>query len=224
MRGLPGWITGQARVVPFNDVAALETALPADDVALVLAELAMTNAGFLLPEEGFHDTLRRLTREHETLLAIDETHSLVCAHGGLTAKWELDPDMLVVGKSIAAGVPLAAYGMRDEIAALIAPPEQSRVVSGVVVGEVSTGGTLFANALSMAAGRAALLEVLTEDAFEHTAALGDRMAAGLREAIAGAGVDWSVAQVGGHAFTSSRRRRPATRRDRARPTTPTFVP
>jgi glutamate-1-semialdehyde 2,1-aminomutase len=200
MRGLPGWITGQARVVPFNDVAALETALARGDIALVLAEAAMTNVGFLLPEEGFHEALRRLTREHGTLLAIDETHTLVCAHGGLTGTWALDPDMLVVGKSIAAGVPLAAYGMRDAIAALIAPPEQSRVVSGVVVGEVSTGGTLFATALSMAAGRAALREVLTEAAFAHTAALGERMAAGLRGAIGRAGLGWSVVQAGGHAY------------------------
>jgi glutamate-1-semialdehyde 2,1-aminomutase len=200
MRGLPGWITGEARVVPFNDVAALETALAGDDVALVLAEPAMTNAGLLLPEEGFHDALRGLTREHGTLLALDETHSLVCAHAGLTGKWGLDPDLLVVGKSIAAGVPLAAYGMRDEIASLIAPPEHSRVVSGVVVGEVSTGGTLFANALSMAAGRAALLEVLTEDAFQRTATLGERMAVGLRDAIARAAVGWSVAHLGGHAY------------------------
>ena len=201
MRGLPGWITGQARVVAVQrrrgarNGARGRTTSPSSST-----EPAMTNAGFLLPEEGFHDELRRLTREHGTLLAIDETHSLVCAYGGLTGKWGLDPDVLVIGKSIAAGVPLAAYGMRSEIASLIAPPEQSRVVSGVVVGEVSTGGTLFANALSMAAGRAALLEVLTEDAFERTAALGERMAAGLRDAIARAGVGWSVAQVGGHAY------------------------
>jgi glutamate-1-semialdehyde 2,1-aminomutase len=200
MRGLPSWITGQARVVPFNDVASLETALAAQDVALVLAEPAMTNAGFLIPQDGFHEALRQLTREHGTLLAIDETHSLVCSHGGLTGKWGLDPDMLVVGKSIAAGVPLAAYGMSEQIASLIAPPDEHRVVAGVAVGEVSTGGTLFANALSMAAGRAALLEVLTEEAFEHTAALGERMAAGLREAIARAGLGWSVAQIGGHAY------------------------
>jgi glutamate-1-semialdehyde 2,1-aminomutase len=200
MRGLPRWVSGQARVVPFNDVAALETALAPGEVAVVLAEPAMTNVGFLLPENGFHEALRRLTREHGTVLAIDETHSLVCAHGGLSGKWGLDPDMLIIGKSIAAGVPLAAYGMRDEIATLIAPPEESRVVSGVVVGEVSTGGTLFANALSMAAGRAALLEVLTEEAFAHTAALGERMAGGLREAIARAGLGWSVVQVGGHAY------------------------
>ena len=86
----------------------------------------MTNAGFLLPEPGFHEALRRLTREAGTLLAIDETHTLVCAYGGLAREWELEPDFLTVGKSIAAGVPLAAYGMTDEIAALIAPPEEAR--------------------------------------------------------------------------------------------------
>jgi glutamate-1-semialdehyde 2,1-aminomutase len=200
MRGLPRWVSGQARVVPFNDLGAVQAALEPGDVALVLAEPAMTNAGFLLPEDGFHNGLRRLTREAGTLLAIDEVHSLVCAHGGLSGAWGLEPDFLSVGKSIAAGVPLAAYGMTAEIGALIAPPEESRVVSGVAVGEVSTGGTLFANALSMAAARAALSDVLTEEAFERTATLGERMAAGLREAIDRAGLRWSVAQAGGHAY------------------------
>ena len=199
-RGLPPWITTQARVVAFNDVAALQAALASGDVALVLAEPAMTNVGFLLPQPGFHDALRRLTREAGTLLAIDETHSLVCSYAGLAREWGLEPDCLVVGKSIAAGVPLAAYGMRDEIAALIAPPEEARVVSGAVVDEVATGGTLFGNALSMAAGRAALLEVLTPDAFARTAALGERMGAGLRAAIERAALPWSVVQHGAHAF------------------------
>ena len=199
-----------------------EAALAPGDVALVLAEPAMTNAGFLLPEPGFHDALRRLTREAGTLLAIDETHTLVCAYAGLAREWGLEPDFLSVGKSIAAGVPLAAYGMRDEIAALIAPPEEARVVSGVVVDEVSTGGTLFANALSMAAGRAALLEVLTAEAFERTAALGERMAAGLRAAIERAGLPWSVVQHGAHAFyffvpEPPHRRRRLARRRRPRP-------
>ena len=141
----------------------------------------MTNAGFLLPEPGYHEALRRATRDAGTLLAIDETHTLVCAYAGLTRDWGLEPDFLTLGKAIAAGVPLATYGMRDEIASLIAPPEEARVVSGVVVDEVATGGTLFANALSMAAGRAALLDVLTEEAFERTASLGARMAAGLED-------------------------------------------
>ncbi len=200
MRGLPGSISGQARIVQFNDLGSLAAALEPRDVALVLAEPAMTNAGLLMPEDGFHEELRRLTRDAGTLLAIDETHSLVCAHGGLTRAWGLESDFLVLGKSIAAGVPLGAYGMSAEIGALIAPPEHSRVVSGVAIGEVATGGTLFANALSMAAARVALLDVLTEGAFQRTAALGRRMAVGLREAIERAGLQWSVAQAGGHAY------------------------
>jgi glutamate-1-semialdehyde 2,1-aminomutase len=198
-RGLPPEIAAHARIVQFNDVAALEAALAPGDVALTLAEPAMTNAGFLLPQPGFHEALRRATSDAGTLLAFDETHSLVCAYGGLCRDWGLEPDFLTLGKSIAAGVPLATYGMRDEIASLIAPPEQSRTVSGAFVDEVATGGTLFANALSMAAGRAALLDVLTEEAFERTAALGGRMAAGLRAAIGRAGLPWSVVQYGSHA-------------------------
>jgi glutamate-1-semialdehyde 2,1-aminomutase len=197
--GLPRSITGQARIIGFNDVPALEAALVARDVALVLAEPAMSNAGFLLPEPGFHDALRRITRATGTLLAIDETHTLVTAYGGLTAEYGLQPDMLVIGKAIAAGVPLGAYGMTDELAAHIAPPEDPHVISGVPVGQISTGGTLFANALSMAAGRAALLEVLTPEAFERADSLGTRMARGLRTAIDAAGLPWSVVQVGSHA-------------------------
>ncbi|MGH2940735.1 MAG: transaminase [Solirubrobacterales bacterium] len=198
-RGLPPWVADGARIVQFNDVAGLEAALAPKDVALVLAEPAMTNAGFILPRRGYHDALRRATREAGTLLALDEVHTLVCAHGGLSGDWGLEPDFLTVGKSIAAGVPLAAYGMREEVAAAIAPPEQARVVSGAFVDEVSTGGTLFANALSIAAGRAALIDVLTEDAFAGAAALGDRVAGGLRQAIAAAGLPWSVAHYGAHA-------------------------
>ena len=198
-RGLPPGIAAQARIVQFNDVAGLAAALAPGDVALVLAEPAMTNAGFLLPRPGYHEALRRSTRDVGALLAIDETHTLVCAYGGLAQAWGLEPDFLTLGKALAAGVPLATYGMRDEIASVIAPPEESRSVSGVFVDEVATGGTLFANALSMAAGRAALFDVLTKEAFERTASLGERMAAGLREAMSSAGVAWSVAQYGAHA-------------------------
>ncbi|MEO8571192.1 MAG: transaminase [Chloroflexota bacterium] len=197
--GLPSSVTGQARVVAFNDVASLERALTPDDVALVLAEPAMTNAGFLRPDAGFHDALRRLTREHGTLLAIDETHTLVTAYGGLARSWDLEPDFLTVGKAIAAGVPLGAYGMTDEIAKVFRALPADSHVSGAALMEVATGGTLFANALAMAAGRAALIEVLTEDAFARTAELGTRMAAGLRIAIDEAGLPWSVAQEGAHA-------------------------
>jgi len=194
--GLPASVAGQARIVPFNDPDAVARALAPLDVAVVLTEPAMTNAGFILPEPGFHEALRRLTREAGTLLAIDETHTLVCAYGGLAREFGLKPDVLVVGKSIAAGVPLGAYGMTDDVAALIHQPDVSYVVSGSVAGEVATGGTLFANALSMSAGRAALVEVLTPDAFQRTGTIGARMADGLRAAIAAAGLRWCVAQYG----------------------------
>jgi glutamate-1-semialdehyde 2,1-aminomutase len=198
--GLPGGMTDKTRIVAFNDVAALESALSRQDVAVVLAEPAMTNAGFILPTPGFHAALRALTADTGTLLAIDETHTLVTAYAGLSRQWDLQPDFLTVGKSIAGGVPLAAYGMTDEIAGLLGPSDEPYVVSGAAVAEPATGGTLFANALSLAAGRSALTEVLTEQAFAHTARLGTRLAKGLRDTIARHGLPWSVTQMGSHAY------------------------
>jgi glutamate-1-semialdehyde 2,1-aminomutase len=198
--GLPAEITANLRIVPFNDLDAVERALAPGDVALLLTEPAMTNAGFLLPDPGFHDRLREMTRRHGTLLAIDETHTLVTAYGGLTSEWSLEPDFLTVGKSIAGGVPLGAYGMTDDVAATLRPPAGGAAVSGIAYDEVATGGTLFANPLSMAAARAALTEVLTPEAFITTARLGGELAAGLREHIDRAGLPWSVNAHGCHAF------------------------
>ena len=198
--GLAAEVTANLRIVPFNDLQAVERALAPGDVALLLTEPAMTNAGFLLPEPRFHDGLREVTGRHGTLLAIDETHTLVTAHGGLTTEWGLEPDLLTVGKSIAGGVPLGAYGMTDDVAEVLRPPPGGAVVSGIAYDEVATGGTLFANALSMAAARAALTEVLTPEAFITSARLGEKLAAGLRAYIDRAGLPWSVNALGSHAY------------------------
>jgi glutamate-1-semialdehyde aminotransferase len=198
--GVPAWAAASARLVDYNDVEGLAAALAPGDVALVLAEPATTNAGVIWPVDGFHDALRRLTHQHDTLLAIDETHSLVTAWGGVSGLLDLDPDFLVVGKSIAGGVPIGAYGMTDEIAATVAPPPVPYVAAGAVSGQIASGGTLFANALSMAAARAALTEVLTREAFDAARANGVRMADGLEAAIAEAGLPWSVARMGPHAY------------------------
>ena len=198
--GLSTGAIATTRIVPFNDLAALQHALAPRDVAAVVAEPAMTNAGFLLPRPGFAAALRQLTRDTGTLLAIDETHTLVTAYGGLARQWGLQPDFLTVGKSIAAGVPLAAYGMTDELALLLEAPDEPYVVSGAAVAEPATGGTLFANALSMAAGRAALIEVLTEEAFARTARLGAALATGLREIISRHQLPWSVTHHGSHVY------------------------
>ncbi len=188
--GLPPDVVRQTRVIPWNDPDALARALEPRDVAVVLAEPAMTNNhGLILPDPGFHEVLRRLTRETGTVLALDETHTLVCGPGGLCDRWGLEPDAVSLGKSIAGGVPIGAYGMTAELASVFAaeqPDDREEEPS------VATGGTLFANALSMAAARAALSEVLTADAYTHTAALGARLAEGLEAAVVRAGLPWSV--------------------------------
>ena len=112
------------RVVPFNDLDALDAALAHGDVAAVLMEPALTNIGIVLPDPGYHDGVREITRRHGTLLVIDETHTICAGPGGCTAAWDLEPDFFVIGKPIAGGVPAAAYGMTADIAARLAGPAQ----------------------------------------------------------------------------------------------------
>jgi glutamate-1-semialdehyde 2,1-aminomutase len=187
--GLPRDAAGRARIVQFNDVDGLATALAAGDVACVLAEPAMTNLTIVQPDPGFHAELRRLTREAGALLVLDETHTLVCGPGGLVERWRLEPDIVTIGKSIGGGVPIGAYGMTVELAARFGSSTET-AVSGDFAGELATGGTLFANALSLAACRAALGDVLTDEAYARSAALGAQLADGIEQASTGAGLDW----------------------------------
>ena len=114
------------RVVEFNDVAGLEAALADGDVAAVLIEPALTNVGIVLPEPGYHDAVREITRRTGTLLIIDETHTICAGPGGATGAWGLEPDMLVIGKTIGGGIPSAAYGFSPEVAARIARLDRGR--------------------------------------------------------------------------------------------------
>lgn len=189
--GPPVPIAETTRVVEFNDVAGLERELAQGDVACVLAEPALTNIGIVLPEPGFLDELRRLTREAGTLLIIDETHTFCCGPGGYTRAHGLSPDMITIGKPIAGGVPTGAYGMTDELAERVL---NHTVWEAADVGGV--GGTLAGNALSMAAARATLEEVLTEDNFEHMIRMGERFERGVQEVIAEYGLAWTVTRLG----------------------------
>ena len=179
------------RVVEFNDVEALARELAHEDVACVLAEPALTNVGIVLPEPGFHEALRELTRRHGTLLVLDETHTICCGPGGYTAAHGLEPDVLTVGKPIGGGVPAAAYGFTAALAERVAA---SIELEDVDVGGV--GGTLAGNALSLAAVRATLAEVLTDEAFARMIELGKRYAAGVEAAIEEAGLPWHVTRLG----------------------------
>jgi glutamate-1-semialdehyde 2,1-aminomutase len=185
-RGLSKGVTGRVRIAQFNDPDTLRAALEPGDVALVLTEPAMTNTvHLLLPERGWHDGLRALTREHGTLLAIDETHTHVVGPGGATGLWQLRPDMVTIGKAVAGGLPMGAYGVTAELG------EQLDAARNV-----ATGGTLFGNPLSAAAAKAALTQVLVPDAYVHTTALGGRLADGIEAAIGAAGLPWTVIRLG----------------------------
>lgn len=179
------------RVIEFNDVAALEQALSPGDVACVLAEPAMTNVGIVHPEPGFHAALRELTRKHGTLLIIDETHTICAGPGGMTRAENLQPDILVFGKAIGGGIPGAAYGFSQEVAERIAAKHS---LEDCDVGGI--GGTLAGNALSLAAMRATLTKVLTEDAFKRMMPLAERWTAGVQAAISELEMPWNVTRLG----------------------------
>jgi glutamate-1-semialdehyde 2,1-aminomutase len=187
-RGLAKATTGKVRIAQFNDVDGLRRALAPRDVAIVLTEPALTNnLHLLMPRPGWHEALRAMTRATGSVLAIDETHTHVVGHGGATRQFGLEPDIVTIGKSIAGGVPLGAYGLIEPLAAEI-DVRRERVAA--------TGGTLFGNPLSMAAARAALTKVLTTAAYDHTAALGARLADGIETAIRDAGLPWTAQRFG----------------------------
>jgi glutamate-1-semialdehyde 2,1-aminomutase len=180
------------RAVEWNDPTALQRALEPGDVACVLAEPAMTNAGIVLPDPGYHEALRELTREHGTLLIIDETHTFCAGPGGYTAAAGLDPDLLTIGKAIAGGIPAAAYGMTEEVSERIGAYLGSLEASDVG----GIGGTLAGNALSLAAARATLEDVLTDAAFGHMTEMAERFEAGVNEVIASQAVPWNSVRLG----------------------------
>jgi glutamate-1-semialdehyde 2,1-aminomutase len=189
-RGLPASVIEQTRIVPFNDVEALTRALERRDIAVVLTEPALTNNfGLILPEAGFHAALRELTCATRTLLAYDETHTQVVGPGGLTRMWGLQPDFVTSGKSIAGGVPFGAWGMTDSLADLL---KQTKGPDGERSNLVAIGGTLFGNALSFAAARATMLEILTPQAYAHTQRLGLRLAEGMRADVTRVGLPWHI--------------------------------
>jgi len=179
------------KVVEINDISALEKALAPGDVACVLVEPALTNIGIVLPDPGYHEALRKITRDTGTLLIIDETHTICTGPGGYTKAYGLEPDMLTIGKPIASGVPAAVYGFTRAVADRIrASTDKNTADTGGI------GGTLAGNALALAAMRATLERVLTDAAFEHTIALGRRFAEGLDGIIKEAGLPWHVTRLG----------------------------
>jgi glutamate-1-semialdehyde 2,1-aminomutase len=182
------------RVVPYNDLEALDRALEDGQVAALLIEPALTNVGIVLPEPGYLEAVRAITRRHGTVLIHDETHTICAGPGGVTREMSLEPDMLVIGKTIGGGIPAATYGMTTEIADRV---DARTTFEDIDVGGI--GGTLAGYALSMAAIRATLGEVLTEAAFERMIPLARRWERGVADAIHARGAPWNVTRLGARA-------------------------
>jgi glutamate-1-semialdehyde 2,1-aminomutase len=186
--------TETSAVVEFNDVDALERVLRDEQIACVMTEPALTNIGIVLPRPGFHEALREVTRDTGTLLLIDETHTFSAGPGGYTAAHGLEPDLLTIGKAIAGGVPAGAFGMSHEVAERVMSQTDADYedVGGV-------GGTLAGNALSAAAIRATLEDVLTAEAFGRMIKLATRFTEGVRRSLDQHGLPWHVVQLGARA-------------------------
>ena len=178
-------------VVPFNDVPALEAAFATGEIACVLVEPAMTNIGIVLPEPGWHDALRELATRHGAVLIIDETHTLCAGPGGMTQRDGLRPDAVVVGKTIAGGIPAGAYGMTQELGDKV---RSSLHLEDIDVGGV--GGTLAGNALSLVGIRATLGEVLTPESYPAMIDQATRWTQGVSQALEDWNVPWQVTQLG----------------------------
>jgi glutamate-1-semialdehyde 2,1-aminomutase len=186
--------TRTTRVVEFNDVAALRAALEPRDVACVLMEPVMTNIGIVPPEPGFLEAVRQICDETGTLLVNDETHTISAGPGGCTRAYDLRPDVVTIGKTIASGVPMGAYGVTEELAArVLGDPDADLVDQGGV------GGTLAGNALSSAAARATLEHVLTDGNFAHMIRLATRYTAGVQGVLDEYRVPWVIVQLGARA-------------------------
>jgi glutamate-1-semialdehyde 2,1-aminomutase len=189
--GAPVPLAETTRVVEFNDVAGMQRALAHGDVAAILMEPAMTNVGIVLPQDGYLETVGNLAKQFGVIWIIDETHTISVGPGGMTKELGLKPDMLTIGKAIGGGIPTGTFGMTEEISdAFSAKTEREVIDTGGI------GGTLAGNALSLAAMRATLTEVLTEENFKKMIALGNRWCDGVDSAIKEFGLNWHCNRLG----------------------------
>jgi glutamate-1-semialdehyde 2,1-aminomutase len=172
--GLPRAILDLVTVVPFNDVTALERLLEehASEVAGMILEPVMMNAGIILPEEGYLARVRDLVHEHGGLLTFDEIKTgFTAGPGGVTALSGVTPDLVCLAKALGGGVPCGAVGGTEEVMGLIADGEYEQV------------GTFNGNPLTMAAARVQLTEVLDDAAYVRIDELRARMVSGAERVL-----------------------------------------
>jgi glutamate-1-semialdehyde 2,1-aminomutase len=186
-------VANLTRVVPFNQPDALAAALSPGDVSAVITEPALTNIGVVQPEPDFHSFLRAVTRQADTLMILDETHTQMAAWGGLTRKLGLDPDIVTLGKSLGGGIAIGAYGMSETLARVM----ERHLDIDIGPSGLATGGTMYANALSLATARAALQDILTFEGYQQVNVLGTHLADCIEHAALKHGLAWRAHRLGG---------------------------
>ena len=197
-------------IVDFNDLGAAERVLRQGRTAAVLIEGVLTNCGTVLPEPGFLGGLREACTRHGTLLVMDETHTQFDLYGGAVGHYGVTPDIVTGGKGIGGGIPVGAYGMTGELGALLA----SNVADETGNAEgVALGGTLFANALSLACTEVVLTELMLPADYDRMVALGARLADGIEAAARGRGLDWRAHRFGARTGYCLRPELPRTARE-----------
>lgn len=192
-KGLPGDTAKGTVEIEFNDLDALDAALGTGDIACVLAEPVMTNMGVIHPDPGYHQGMREITRRHGVILIIDETHTQVACYGGFTRLWGLQPDILTLGKCVGGGVPIGCYGLSLPLNELVEAHTEPAVGDGLCL---ALGGTTYGNALNMAAARAALEQVLTEDGYHRVGMLGQKLGEGIDAILASHRLPWRAHRLG----------------------------
>lgn len=184
--GVPEGAARDTIVVPYNDLAAIESACAAGDIAAVIVEPVAGNMGLVLPQPGYLEGLREITRKHGTVLIFDEVMSgFRCAFGGAQAIYGVTPDLTCLGKIVGGGLPAAAFGGRAEIMQKLAP-----------LGPVYQAGTLSGNPIAMAAGLAAIGILARPGTYERLNELGHKLETGLAAAAGDAGVPVQINRIG----------------------------
>ncbi|NLT25155.1 MAG: aspartate aminotransferase family protein [Microbacteriaceae bacterium] len=175
--GVPQATVDMTVAVPFNDAETTEKRIEALKAegrlpAVLIMEAAMMNLGVVLPEPGYLEAIREITKKHGIVLIFDEVKTGICiAAGGATEKFGVQPDMVTLAKALGGGLPAGAIGMSEEL---------SKIVEDGTVYQV---GTYNGNPFTLAAARASLEEVMTPEAYEHLAYLNDRIIKGCDEVI-----------------------------------------
>jgi glutamate-1-semialdehyde 2,1-aminomutase len=184
-------LTETAVSCEFNDLAGVEAALAKGDVAAILTEPVMTNSCMVLPDAGFHDGLRQLSLHYGALLIMDETHTISSGLGGYTGVHSLRPDIFVVGKCVAGGMPTAVWGLSPATTDRYNEADARRAP-----GRTGMGTTLSANPMQFACLVATLSEVMTRDNYAHMESLAARLSQGLARVIDKHRAPWHVVRVG----------------------------